>query len=93
MDETRETRVKRMRMRAWHRGIKEMDLILGGWADRHLAMADDATLDAFEAVMAEADHDLYSWVSGQAEPPKGLQPFLARLTEEFLAAEEISRRS
>jgi hypothetical protein len=33
MTETREIRIKRLRMRAWHRGIKEMDLILGGWAD------------------------------------------------------------
>jgi antitoxin CptB len=37
MAETREIRIKRLRMRAWHRGIKEMDLILGGWADSHLA--------------------------------------------------------
>jgi len=85
MDETRETRVKRLRMRAGHRGIKEMDLILGGWAERHLDGADDATLDAFETVMAEADHDLYQWVSGQGEAPAALQPFLARLRAEFIA--------
>lgn len=85
MNESRETRIKRLRMRAGHRGIKEMDLILGGWADRHLAKADDATLDAFEAVMAEADQDLYQWVSGQAEAPQALQPFLSRLKAEFLA--------
>jgi antitoxin CptB len=83
MDETREIRVRRLRMRAGHRGIKEMDLILGGWAERHLEAADDATLDAFEAVMAEADHDLYLWVSGQAEPPAPLRPFVARLAAEF----------
>lgn len=83
MDETRDIRIKRLRMRAGHRGIKEMDLILGGWAERHLANADDATLDAFEAVMAEADHDLYLWVSGQAEPPAALRPFIARLAAEF----------
>jgi antitoxin CptB len=83
MDETREIRIKRLRMRAWHRGIKEMDLILGGWADRHLADADDATLDAFEAVMAEADHDLYQWVSRQAKAPAPLRPFLDRLAAEF----------
>lgn len=82
MQETREIRIKRLRMRAWHRGIKEMDLILGGWADRHLAGADDATLDAFEAVMAEADHDLYQWVSGQAEAPMAHRPFLERLVDE-----------
>jgi antitoxin CptB len=86
MEESREVRVKRLRMRAGHRGIKEMDLILGGWAARHLDEADDATLDAFETVMAEADHDLYAWISGQGEPPKGLRPFLARLKAEHLAA-------
>ncbi|MDG4648487.1 succinate dehydrogenase assembly factor 2 [Roseibacterium sp. SDUM158017] len=86
MEETREIRVKRLRMRAWHRGIKEMDLILGGWSDAHLAEADDATLDAFEAVLAEADQDLYSWVSGQADPPPSIAPMLARIAEDFRTA-------
>lgn len=83
--ETREIRLKRLRMRAWHRGIKEMDLILGGWADRHLAEADDATVDQFEAVLAEADHDLYQWVSGQQAAPAGIAPFLERIGTEFRA--------
>lgn len=83
MSETREIRIKRLRMRSWHRGIKEMDLILGGWADVHLAAADDATLDAYEAVLAEADHDLYAWVSGQAEPPASLAPMLTRIASEY----------
>jgi antitoxin CptB len=87
MTETREIRIKRLRMRAWHRGIKEMDLILGGWADSHLAGADDPTLDAFEAVLAEADHDLYSWVSGQSEPPATLAPMLGRIAAEFRPAQ------
>jgi antitoxin CptB len=85
MAETREIRLRRLRMRAGHRGIKEMDLILGGWAERHLEGADDATLDAFEAVMAEADQDLYAWISGQAAPPASLRPFLERLRAEFNA--------
>ena len=80
MAETREIRIKRLRLRAWHRGIKEMDLILGGWADAHLADADDATLDAFESVLAEADHDLYQWVSGQVAPPATHTAFIARLS-------------
>lgn len=70
-------------MRAWHRGIKEMDLILGGWADRHLAGADAGTLDAFEAVLAEADHDLYQWVSGQVEPPEMHRPMIERLAADM----------
>lgn len=83
MAENRETRIKRLRMRSWHRGIKEMDLILGGWADVHLAEADDVTLDGFEAVLAEADQDLYSWVSGQAEAPAELVPMLQRIKGAF----------
>ncbi len=83
MSETREIRLKRLRMRAWHRGIKEMDLILGGWADAHLADADDQALDAFEAVLAEADHDLYQWVSGQADAPAGLSPMLDRIAADM----------
>jgi len=79
MSETTDIRKKRLRMRAWHRGIKEMDLILGGWADRFLADAGPEDLDAFEAVLAEADHDLYQWVSGQAAPPEGLAPMIARI--------------
>lgn len=79
MSEPRDIRLKRLRLRAWHRGIKEMDLILGGWADRNLDDATDADLDAFEAVMAEADHDLYQWISGQAEAPDELSEMVARI--------------
>ena len=56
-DEPREIRLKRLHMRAWHRGTKEMDLILGGWADAHLAGADDAAIDLFERVLEEEDQD------------------------------------
>ena len=77
--ETRDIRIKRLRMRAWHRGIKEMDILLGSWADANLADADDATLDLVETIMAEADHDLYQWVSGQKEPPADYAEFLSGL--------------
>ncbi|MBF9046660.1 succinate dehydrogenase assembly factor 2 [Rhodobacterales bacterium LSUCC0031] len=90
--ETREIRLKRLKMRAGHRGIKEMDLILGGWAARNLDTADDATLDAFEALMAEADQDLYAWVSGQAEAPALLQPFLAVLAADIDAVQNSVAR-
>ena len=78
-DETRETRVKRLRMRAWHRGTKEMDFLLGGWADSHLTGADDAALDLFERVLAEDDHDLYHWVSGQRQAPEYMSKFVKDL--------------
>lgn len=78
-NETRDVRIKRMRIRAWRRGIKEMDLVLGGYADTELATMDDATLDVFEAVMGENDHDILQWVTGQVAPPARYADLIAAL--------------
>lgn len=67
--EPRDVRLKRMKMRAWHRGTKEMDIILGNYTDAHLADLDDAALDELDALMEENDQDLYQWVSGQVPAP------------------------
>jgi antitoxin CptB len=68
--EKREVRLKRLRLRSWRRGIRETDLILGGFADSGLAALDDAALDAYEALMEENDWDIYYWVTGaRAVPP------------------------
>jgi len=79
MTETRETRIKRLRMRSWRRGIKEMDLILGGFADAELAGLDEATLDAYEGLLEENDWDLYYWVTGAREAPGPFAPLIRRL--------------
>ncbi|KFE34172.1 succinate dehydrogenase assembly factor 2 [Thioclava atlantica] len=78
MTETRDARLKRMRMRSWRRGIKEMDLILGPYADAKLAELDEPTLDLYDRLLEENDQDLYPWVSGaQPCPPQ----YLDLLTE------------
>ncbi|MEM8823833.1 MAG: succinate dehydrogenase assembly factor 2 [Pseudomonadota bacterium] len=78
--EPREVRIKRLRIRSWRRGIKEMDLILGGYADAELVGLDDDALDLFEAVLGENDHDLFEWVTGQAEAPPRYAPLMADLS-------------
>jgi antitoxin CptB len=60
-----EARLKRLRMRSWRRGIKEMDLILGPFSDAELAALDAMTLDTYEALLGENDHDLYQWVTAR----------------------------
>ena len=67
--DTLATRRRRVAFRAWHRGTREMDLILGRYADAHVPILDDAALDRLEALMEEADPDLYNWISGKAAPP------------------------
>jgi antitoxin CptB len=84
--ETRETRIKRMRMRSWRRGIKEMDLILGGYADAELSGLDDDRLAVFEAVLGENDHDLFAWVTGQEVAPARYAPLMAELSRRAAAA-------
>lgn len=60
-----ETRIKRLRIRSWRRGMKEMDLILGPFADEHLPKLDAAMQVQYEALLEEADPDLYSWLLAQ----------------------------
>jgi antitoxin CptB len=69
MPETPQARLKRMTMRAWRRGIKEMDLIFGPWAEQHLTGLNAATLDLFDALLAEADQDIYPWITGAMPVP------------------------
>ncbi len=76
MSETRETRLKRLRIRSWRRGTREMDMILGPYFDACSAGLDDATLDAYEALLSENDQDLYAWISGRDTPPETLTGML-----------------
>ena len=64
-----DARRRRLRFRAWHRGTKEMDLVLGPYADAHAPGLDPEALDRLESLMEEADTDLLKWVMGQESPP------------------------
>ena len=77
--EDRDTRLRRLAMRASRRGIKEMDVILGPWAADNLAALDAADLDRFEAILGQNDQDLLRWVTGQAEAPGSVAPLLRRI--------------
>jgi len=79
MSETIEIRRKRLRIRAWRRGIKEMDLLIGGYADAHREHMDQAQLDEFEQLMDEHDQDLLSYATGLKPVPAHLKPMLDRV--------------
>lgn len=84
-DTEKEKRIKRLKYRANHRGIKEMDIILGGFADRMLETLDDVSVDQFEALMAEHDRDLLVWFTGEAEFPfEDLRPIFDLVSEHTL---------
>ena len=80
MTETRETRLRRLKMRSWRRGMKEMDLILGGFADTELEKMTSEQLDAHELLMEENDQDLYLWVSGAIPAPERFSDSIALIS-------------
>ena len=65
---TQDTR-KKLKIRAWRRGFREADLILGPFADQHLEGFDSAQLAAFEDLLEQPDQDLYAWIVGRAPTP------------------------
>lgn len=79
MAETDEAQRKRMAMRSWRRGTKEMDLILGPFADARLAAMDEAALRVYDRILDENDQDLLPWVLGQKAPPAPLAAMLAEI--------------
>ncbi|MGF6255803.1 succinate dehydrogenase assembly factor 2 [Ensifer sp. LBL] len=66
-------RRRRILFRAWHRGIREMDLILGQFAEAELSTLSEAQLDELETIMGEEDNDLVKWIIGEQPVPARYQ--------------------
>ena len=82
-DDTELARRKRVRFRAWHRGMKEVDLILGPFADAHADSLDEAGLDAFEELLSVPDNDLYDWLCERRTPPERYRTKLYEQIHDF----------
>jgi len=76
-------RLKKLRFRAWRRGFREIDLILGPFADAHGDSLTVAELEAFEALLLEQDQDVYAWIIGQAEIPAAFRTSLMSRLQTF----------
>lgn len=76
----RDIRLRKLKFRSWHRGIKEMDLILGHFADTTLASLSDAELNVYEELIAAEDTPLYNWLTGRENvPPEYDHALFARI--------------
>lgn len=77
-----ETQIRRKRLlwRATHRGIKEMDLILGGFVSRNLDGFSEAEITELERIMDIPDQEMLSWATKQADiPGEHASPLLTRI--------------
>src|SRR5262245_42377485 len=62
-------RRKKLLFRSWHRGTRELDLILGPFADAAITELSDGDLDMLEELMRLPDPQLYAWLVGEAPVP------------------------
>lgn len=69
MTDNIENKRKKLIFRSWHRGTKEMDLLMGSFADQNLSSFDAAELTAYEDILSHNDPDLYNWLSGREDVP------------------------
>ena len=69
MTDLPDTRRKRLLFRSWHRGTREADLILGSFAELHLAAFDEVQLDRYETLLQQPDPDIFDWLAGRCAPP------------------------
>lgn len=69
-------RRRRILFRAWHRGTREMDLLLGRFVDAALPELSEQDLDALEALMEVPDRDLFAWITGSRAVPENYRSAL-----------------
>ena len=75
-------RRKRLLFRSWHRGIREMDLVLGRFADAQIAKLSDTDLDEYEAWLEVPDQQIFTWVNGTQTAPAEIDtPLFRRLCD------------
>jgi antitoxin CptB len=73
-------RRRRLRFRAWHRGMRELDLLLGRFADATVDDLDEAELAGFEALLGLPDPEVLSWITGECPiPPEDDSAILQRI--------------
>jgi antitoxin CptB len=79
MSAVAEARLRRLRMRCWRRGTREMDLLMGPFADAALPALDAARLEDLERLLSENDQELFHWISGQCSIPLEHEEMVSRI--------------
>lgn len=80
MTESDEDKRKRLKFRSWHRGTRELDLIMGTFADRTLDGLAGAELDLYDEILTHPDPDLYNWITAvEPVPANFMNPVMEKL--------------
>lgn len=83
IDDPTAVRKRRLRFRCWHRGTKELDLLMGPFADRFLDEMSVAQLGQLEDLLTKPDLDLYNWIVGREPVPPSAESDVLKLIIKF----------
>jgi antitoxin CptB len=86
-----ETRLKRLRFRAWRRGFREADLILGPFADAYGPRLTAIQLDVLEILLEQPDPDIYAWIVGTSAAPAEFDTDVLALIQGFHLSARVAR--
>ncbi len=76
---------KQLGFRSWHRGTREVDLLLGRFADAHMAGFGEEQLAAYDRFLNNSDPDIYNWITAQEPVPPSEDNAVVRLLLAFYA--------
>lgn len=74
---------KKLQFRSWHRGTREIDLLLGRFADEHVPHFDAAQLEAYDRFLNNSDPDIYNWIIGAEPVPPAEDHAVVRMLLDF----------
>jgi antitoxin CptB len=64
-----DARRRKALFRSWHRGMREMDILMGRFADAELVSLSEAELDDYEILIDAQDQDIFGWLTGEMDIP------------------------
>lgn len=86
-----DTRRRKLLFRCWHRGMREMDLIMGRFADAAIEQLTSDELAEFEHLLEVPDRELLAWIIGEAAVPPDYDTALFRRLRDFNRSGEGAR--
>ena len=84
-------RRRKLLFRSWHRGTREMDLIMGRFADATIEQLAEEEICEFERLIEAPDPELLAWITGEAEVPPDYDTVLFRRLRDFSHSRERTR--
>lgn len=86
-----DARLRRLKFRAWHRGFREADLILGPFADTLGPSLTSEQLDVLETLLEQSDREIYAWIVGQEPTPPAFETEVLAMIRQFRFQAHASR--